>query len=85
MSIQGVQPKLSAKLSVKKQIMEIVSQYGDYIIKPQSEIFKQVPENEDLTMKMAKSFGIEVPLTGLIYAKDGSLSYFIKLVNRIKY
>jgi len=33
-------------------------------------------------MKMAKSFGIEVPLTGLIYSKDGSLSYFIKRFDR---
>jgi len=33
-------------------------------------------------MKMAKSFGIEVPLTGLIYSKDGSLNYFIKRFDR---
>ncbi len=82
MSIQGVQPKLSAKLSVKNQALEIVDFGGIFIIKPQSDIFKQVPENEDLTMKMASMFGIEVPLTGLIYSKDGSLSYFIKRFDR---
>jgi serine/threonine-protein kinase HipA len=82
MSIQGVQPKLSAKLSVKNQEFQIVDSHGTFIIKPQSEIFTEVPENEDLTMKMAKSFGIEVPLTGLIYSKDGSLSYFIKRFDR---
>ena len=82
MSIQGVQPKLSAKLSVKNQEFQIVDSHGTFIIKPQSEIFTEVPENEDLTMKMAKSFGIEVPLTGLVYSKDGSLSYFIKRFDR---
>ncbi len=82
MSIQGVQPKLSAKLSIKNQALEIVDSHGTFIIKPQSDIFYQVPENEDLTMKMAKSFGIEVPLTGLIYSKDGSFSYFIKRFDR---
>ncbi|MEA3287862.1 MAG: HipA domain-containing protein [Candidatus Marinimicrobia bacterium] len=82
MSIQGVQPKLSAKLSVKHQEFQIVDNRGTFIIKPQSEIFTEVPENEDLTMKMAKSFGIEVPLTGLVYSKDGSLSYFIKRFDR---
>ena len=82
MSIPGVQPKLSAKLSVKNQAFQIVDSHGTFIIKPQSEIFTEVPENEDLTMKMAKSFGIEVPLTGLVYSKDGSLSYFIKRFDR---
>ena len=82
MSIQGVQPKLSAKLSVKNEALEIVSQFGTFILKPQSEVFLQVPENEDLTMKMAKIFGIETPLTGLIYSKDGSLTYFIKRFDR---
>lgn len=82
MSIQGVQPKLSAKLSTKTQTLEIVDAGGTYIIKPQHETFIQIPENEDLTMKMAKLAGIEVPMTGLIYSKDGSLSYFIKRFDR---
>ncbi len=82
MSIQGVQPKLSAKLSALNQEFQIVDSHGTFIIKPQSEIFTEVPENEDLTMKMAKSFGIEVPLTGLVYSKDGSLSYFVKRFDR---
>ncbi len=48
MSISGVQPKLSAKLSVKNQGFQIVDSHGTYSIKPQSEIFKDLPENEDL-------------------------------------
>ncbi|HQO09908.1 MAG TPA: HipA domain-containing protein [Clostridiales bacterium] len=82
MSVQGVQPKLSARLSVKNEIFEVVDQNGTFIIKPQSDLYLQVPENEDLTMKMASVFGIDVPLTGLIYSKDGSLSYFIKRFDR---
>lgn len=82
MSIQGVQPKLSARLAVKKGIFEIANSNGTFIIKPQSDIFSQVPENEDLTMKMAGVFGIDIPLTGLIFCKDGSLSYFIKRFDR---
>ncbi|MDD3045763.1 MAG: HipA domain-containing protein [Candidatus Delongbacteria bacterium] len=82
MSVQGVQPKLSARLSVKEKKFEVVDQNGTFIIKPQSDLYLQVPENEDLTMKMADAFGIEVPLTGLVYSKDGSLSYFIKRFDR---
>ena len=82
MSIQGIQPKISTRLSPGNQSFEIVDKGGNYIIKPQSEVFIQVPENEDLTMKMASAFGINVPLTGLLYSKDRSLSYFIKRFDR---
>ena len=82
LSIQGVQPKLSAVISVVNQQFEIVDQFGNYIIKPQNDIFPELPQNEDVTMKMAKVYGLDVPLHGLIYSKDGSLSYFIKRFDR---
>lgn len=82
LSIQGVQPKLSATISVVEQEFKIVDQFGTYIIKPQNDLFPQLPENEDVTMRMAKIFGLEVPLHGMLYAKDGSLSYFIKRFDR---
>ena len=81
-SIQGVQPKLSAILSIKKNQFEIVDINGKYILKPQHHIFRQVPENEDLTMKLAKLSGIETPVHGLVYSKDGSLTYFIRRFDR---
>jgi serine/threonine-protein kinase HipA len=58
-----------------------VDQFGTYIIKPQNDLFPQLPENEDVTMRMAKVFGLEVPFHGC-YGKDGSLSYFIKRFDR---
>ena len=83
MSIQGVQPKLSANLDTRNSTFEIVNQKGKYIIKPQSDIYQQVPENEDVSMRMAKAIGIEVPFHGMIYSRDGSLSYFIKRFDRV--
>ena len=82
LSIQGVQPKLSAAVSIVDQEFKIVDQFGTYIIKPQNDLFPQLPENEDVTMRMAKVFGLEVPFHGMVYAKDGSLSYFIKRFDR---
>jgi serine/threonine-protein kinase HipA len=82
MSIQGVQPKLSATLNIKEGAFEIVDKNGRYILKPQHHIFPELPQNEDLTMRLAASIGIEVPLHGLIYSKDGSLTYFIKRFDR---
>ena len=82
MSIQGVQPKISAVLNIKEQQFDIVDIKGKYIIKPQHHIYPQLPENEDLTMKMASACGVETPVHGLVYSSDGSLSYFIKRFDR---
>lgn len=82
MSIQGVQPKLSARLKVKEKMFEVVDRYGDYILKPQSNFYPEVPENEDLSMRMAHIAGIEIPLHGLVYSIDGRFTYFIKRFDR---
>ena len=82
MSIQGVQPKLSAKLNVKENRFEIVDRGGEYILKPQSNFYSELPENEDLTMHLAKLVGIEIPIHGLIYSVDNRLTYFIKRFDR---
>lgn len=82
MSIQGVQPKLSAKLNVKEGKFDIVDKGGRYILKPQHALFPEMPENEDLTMRLAGEIGLEVPVHGLIWSKDNTLTYFIKRFDR---
>lgn len=83
MSIAGVQPKLSARLSIKNQSFTIVDKHGSYILKPELSDYEEVPQNEDLTMRMARVCGIDVPFHGLIYAKDESMLYFIRRFDRI--
>lgn len=82
MSIQGVQPKLGAILNTKEGKFEIVDKTGRYILKPQHYHFSELPENEDLTMRLAATIGIDTPLHGLVYGKDHSLTYFIKRFDR---
>lgn len=82
-SIQGVQPKLSAKLSLKNHTFEITDVGGTYILKPQVQNYEQLPENEDLTMHLAKLTQLTVPWHGLLKAKDGSLVYAIKRFDRL--
>src|SRR5947209_5868670 len=77
MSIQGVQPKLSAVLNTRNSTFTVVDQKGKYILKPPTN-YPELPQNEDLTMHLAKEVDIEVPLHGLVYAKDKSLVYFIQ-------
>jgi len=82
MSIQGVQPKLSALLSIKDEKFILVDKGGKYILKPQHQIYFQLPENEDLTMKLANEIGLEIPIHGLLWSKDNTLTYFIKRFDR---
>jgi serine/threonine-protein kinase HipA len=78
MSISGVQLKLSAVLRIKEGRFEVVTRGGRHILKPPSVDFAELPENEDVTMRMAAAVGIEVPVRGLLRSIDGSLTYFIK-------
>ncbi|MDO8520420.1 MAG: HipA domain-containing protein [Deltaproteobacteria bacterium] len=82
-SIQGVQLKLSAKLSPSAGLFEITDLGGRFILKPPHELYPEIPENEDLTMRLAKTVKIETPLHGLVYSKDGSRTYFIRRFDRI--
>lgn len=85
MSIQGVQPKLSAKLNVKGKVFEVVDTGGRFILKPQNQLYRCLPENEAITMHLASAVGIETPFHGMIYAKDDTLTYFIKRFDRQGY
>ncbi len=82
MSIQGVQLKLSAVLRVKAGAFDVVDRGGRFILKPPSLDFPELPENEGLTMRLAAAAGIEVPVHGLVRARDGSLTYFIRRFDR---
>jgi len=82
LSIQGVQPKLSVNLDTRSNIFKIVQSYGHYIVKPPHQLFNELPQNEDLSMKLANTCGLEVPLHGMFYNTDQTLSYFIERFDR---
>jgi serine/threonine-protein kinase HipA len=82
MSVQGIQPKLSAVLNIKDGKFDLVDRFGRYLLKPQHHLYPQMPENEDLTMRLAESIDLDVPLHGMIWSKDNTLTYFIKRFDR---
>jgi len=83
MSIQGVQPKLSAVLKLKDSSFALVDRGGRFILKPNPLAYEEVPANEALTMRMAAEVGIEVPAHGLLRAEDDSCVYFVKRYDRL--
>ncbi len=82
LSIPGVQPKLSVKLDKKKNLLLPVAEGGEYILKPQINTFRNIPENEQCCMDMAEELGIDVPPHCLLPLKDESLAYIVKRFDR---
>ena len=86
-TITGVQPKLSVDLKKEKggeKRFTIVGLWGGYILKPQTEQYANLPENEDLTMHLARLAKINTVPHSLIRFKDGSLAYITNRIDRDK-
>jgi serine/threonine-protein kinase HipA len=86
-AVTGVQPKLSLsleKVDASHHRLTIVGLWGDYILKPPTEQFPQLPENEDLTMKLAALCGIRTAEHSLIRLASGELAYLTKRFDREK-
>lgn len=86
-AVTGVQPKLSLNIEKQKNQsprLTIVGLHGDYILKPPSSEFKELPENEDLTMHLAELVKIKTATHTLIRLKSGELAYLTKRFDRDK-
>lgn len=89
MAVTGVQAKLSlsvdrknSKNRVKK--LTVVGLYGDYILKPPSLYYNELPELEDVTMHMANLCGLKVVPHSLVYLQDNTRCYITKRIDRTK-
>ncbi|WP_421977431.1 HipA domain-containing protein [Roseivirga seohaensis] len=88
-SVPGVQPKLSVGIERIRGVNEsekltIVGILGEYILKPQTKVYKNLPEIEDVTMHLAEIAGIKTVRHSLIALKSGQLAYITKRVDRTK-
>jgi len=85
-SITGVQPKLSLWLEESRQNLRftIIDNKSNFIIKPQSEIYEKLPENEDLCLHLASELGILTAKHCLIKLNSGTLAYITQRFDRIK-
>lgn len=88
-AVPGVQPKLSLTL-VRQSLAEggynrltvVGALGGNYIFKPPSEHYPEMPQNEHLTMRIAAAFDIRVVPSSLIRLKTGELSYITRRIDR---
>lgn len=87
-TVTGVQPKLSLgwiknEIETGGRLTVMNALDGRYILKPQNNVYPQIPENEHLSMKLAKLFTIDVVPSSLIRLKSGELCYLTKRIDRI--
>lgn len=86
-SVPGVQPKLSMSLlendeKTDNRLTIVGALGGNYIFKPPSINYAEMPANEHLTMKMAALFSIDIVPHSLIRLASGELSYITKRIDR---
>ena len=86
-AVTGVQPKLSLELEKHKNELSrltIVGLHGNFILKPPSTEYKELPQNEDVTMHLASLVKIKTAQHCLIHLHSGELAYITKRFDRNK-
>lgn len=85
---QTTVPGVQAKLSMDIQRVEHTTRFtieglqGRFILKPQTDLYAELPENEDLTMHLAEQAGIAVVPHCLARFADDRLVYLSKRIDR---
>jgi serine/threonine-protein kinase HipA len=82
-SLSGAQKKISVNLSADRETLQVAAERGRYILKPQTETYPSLPENEHLTTRLAQLVDLDVGRFGLVSLKDGSLAYIVKRFDRL--
>lgn len=82
LSISGVQPKLSIRLEGDKLVP--AARNGQYILKPQTQDFAELPQNEYLCMTMGRRFALRTAPCLLLELSDGSPAYLVKRFDRFR-
>jgi serine/threonine-protein kinase HipA len=87
-AVPGVQAKLSMTLikesrkNTDSRLTVVDALGGNFILKPPTEEFPGMPENEHLSMRIAQAYGLRVVPSGLIRLKSGELAYLSKRIDR---
>jgi len=82
-SLSGVQRKVSVGLTADKQTLQVALGDSQYILKPQSATYPELPQNELLTMRIAELTGVQIPACGLVTLADASLAYLVRRSDRL--
>lgn len=87
-TVTGVQPKLLLGIEKMKKSetpgrLTIVGLWGEFILKPPSKDYSNLPEIEDLTMHLAEIAKIKTVPHSLIFLQTGQPAYITRRVDRV--
>lgn len=83
-AMSGVQRKLSLEPTADGRRLQAAIGRARYILKPQSHEWEALPENEHVTMNLARVSGLDVPAFGLVRLTDGSPAYLVRRFDRTR-
>jgi serine/threonine-protein kinase HipA len=89
-AVPGVQPKLSLTIvnealanGNRGRLTVVGALGGNYILKPPSDHYPEMPQNEHVTMRIAEeAFGLRTVPSSLIRLQSGELSYITRRIDR---
>ena len=87
-AVPGVQPKLSMSIvnetlgNSDTRLTVVGALGGQFFLKPPTDQYRGMPENEHVTMRIAEAFGIRVVPSSLVRLSSGELSYITKRIDR---
>lgn len=89
-AVPGVQPKLSLSIvndalgkRTSGRLTVVGALGGNYIFKPPSEQYPEMPQNEHVTMRIAEeAYGLRTVPSSLIRLQSGELAYITRRIDR---
>lgn len=89
-AVPGIQPKLSLSIvndalskRTSGRLTVVGALGGNYIFKPPSEQYPEMPQNEHVTMRIAEeAYGLRTVPSSLIRLRSGELAYITRRIDR---
>ena len=83
-SLSGVQRKISLTLSSDRARLQVATGTGLFVLKPPTEVYPELPQNELLTMRFAELVDIDIATCGLVRLTDGALAFISRRFDRVE-
>lgn len=71
------------RLDDRRATLQVATDEGRWLLKPQAGTFPNLPENEWVTQRLAARFGLGVPPSALVRLADDSWAYVVRRFDRL--
>jgi serine/threonine-protein kinase HipA len=82
-SLSGVQKKISVNLSTDRHTLKVAAGKSQFILKPPTEVYPHLPENEHVVMQLARLSGLITEECGLMRMDEHELGFLTRRFDRL--